>query len=191
MDEELKEKSYEQPVAKEQGAEEENIPGVVTTTSKEINKFLQKTKAQDFINWGRKNSLWFMAQAMGCCGVEIIVTGMSPMDTDRFGIIPRNSPRQADVMIISGYVTKKYLPALKKLYDQMPSPKWVICMGDCSISGGPFYESYSTVQNIDEIFPVDVFIPGCPPRPEALIQGFLEIQKKIEAREDKGSGYDR
>jgi NADH-quinone oxidoreductase subunit B len=190
MAEELKEKSYEQPVAKEQAEEEENIPGVVTTTSQEINKFLQKTKVQDFINWGRKNSLWFMAQAMGCCGVEIIVTGMSPMDTDRFGIIPRNSPRQADVMIISGYVTKKYLPALKKLYDQMPSPKWVICMGDCSISGGPFYESYSTVQNIDEIFPVDVFIPGCPPRPEALIQGFLEVQKKIEAREDKGSGYE-
>ncbi len=169
----------------------EEIPGVVTTTSQEITSFLKKTKIQDVINWGRKNSLWFMAQAMGCCGVEIIVAGMAPMDTDRFGIIPRNSPRQADVMIISGYVTKKYLPALQKLWDQMPSPKWVICMGDCSISGGPFYESYSTAQNIDKIFPVDVYIPGCPPKPEALIQGFVELQKKITAKEDKGTEYDR
>ena len=92
-------------------------------------------------------------------------------------------------MIISGYVTKKYLPALQRLWDQMPAPKWVIAMGDCSISGGPFYESYSTVQNIDEIFPIDVFIPGCPPRPEALIQGFVELQEKITAKKDRGTEY--
>lgn len=187
--------SDEQQVAEEkmnmENVTAEEIPGVVTVASQEITSFLKKTKIQDVINWGRKNSLWFMAQAMGCCGVEIIVTGMSPMDTDRFGIIPRNSPRHADVMIISGYVTKKYLPALKKLWDEMPSPKWIICMGDCSISGGPFYESYSTEQNIDKIFPVDVFIPGCPPRPEALIQGFIELQKKIAAKEDKGTEYER
>jgi NADH-quinone oxidoreductase subunit B len=171
------------------GAEE--IPGVITTTSQEITSFLKKTKIQDFINWGRKNSFWFLSQAMGCCGVEIIVAGLSPTDSERFGFLARYSPRQCDVMIISGYVTKKYLPALKNVWDQMPATKWVICMGDCSISGGPFYESYSTVQNVDEIFPVDVFIPGCPPRPEALIQGFIELQKKIEAKKDLGTEYDR
>ncbi|AKB79305.1 hypothetical protein MSHOH_2822 [Methanosarcina horonobensis HB-1 = JCM 15518] len=168
---------------------EEEIPGVITTTTSAIHNFLKKTKAQDLINWGRKNSLWFMTQPMGCCGVEMIATGCAHYDTDRFGIIPRNSPRHADVMIISGYVTKKYLPALKRLWDQMPAPKWVIAMGDCSISGGPFYESYSTVQNIDEIFPIDVYIPGCPPRPEALIQGFVELQEKIKAKKDRGTEY--
>jgi NADH-quinone oxidoreductase subunit B len=86
-------------------------------------------------------------------------------------------------------VTKKYLPSLKRLWDQMPAPKWVIAMGDCSISGGPFYESYSTVQNIDEIFPIDVYIPGCPPRPEALIQGFVELMEKIKAKKDRGTEY--
>nr|WP_157197356.1 F(420)H(2) dehydrogenase subunit B [Methanohalobium evestigatum] len=165
------------------------IPGVITTNSNAISEFLKKTKVQDIINWGRKNSLWFMTQPMGCCGVEMIATGCAHYDTDRFGIIPRNSPRQADVMIISGYVTKKYFPALKKVYEQMPSPKWVIAMGDCAISGGPFYESYSTVQNIDEIFPIDVYIPGCPPRPEALIQGFVELQKKITAKKDNAAMY--
>ncbi|MCS3923202.1 F(420)H(2) dehydrogenase subunit B [Methanosalsum natronophilum] len=167
----------------------ESIPGVMTTTSNAISDFLKKTPAQDFINWGRKNSLWFMTQPMGCCGVEMIATGCAHYDTDRFGIIPRNSPRQADVMVISGYVTKKYLPALKKLWDQMASPKWILAMGDCSISGGPFYQSYSTVQNIEEIFPIDVYIPGCPPRPEALLEGFIQLQKKIEAKKDKGSEY--
>lgn len=169
--------------------EEEKIPGVLTTTSSAISNFLKKTKVQDLINWGRKNSLWFMVQPMGCCGVEMIATGCAHYDTDRFGIIPRNSPRQADVMIISGYVTRKYLPALKRLWEQMPSPKWIIAMGDCAISGGPFYESYSTVQNIDEIFPIDVFIPGCPPRPEALLQGFVELQEKIKAKKDLGTEY--
>ena len=119
----------------------------------------------------------------------MISTGCSHYDTNRFGIIPRDSPRQADVIVISGYVTKKYLPALKRVWDQMTSLKLIICMGDCSISGGPFYESYSTVQNIDEIFPVDVFIPGCPPRPEALKQGFIELQKKIMAKKDLGTDY--
>ena len=168
---------------------EEEIPGIITTTSSAISNFLKKTKAQDLINWGRKNSLWFMVQPMGCCGVEMISMGCAHYDTDRFGIIPRNSPRQADVMLISGYVTKKYLPALKRLWEQMPSPKWVIAIGDCSISGGPFYESYSTVQNIDKIFPIDVFVPGCPPRPEAMLQGFVELQEKIKAKKDIGTEY--
>ncbi|WP_205804356.1 F(420)H(2) dehydrogenase subunit B [Methanolobus halotolerans] len=167
----------------------DDIPGVTLTDRNAISDFIKKTKAQDVLNWGRKSSLWFMVNAMGCCGVELLSTGMAHYDTDRFGIIPRNSPRHADVLIISGYVTKKYLPALKRVWDQMPSPKWVIAFGDCAISGGPFYESYSTRQNIDEIFPVDVYVPGCPPRPEALIQGFFELQKKIEAKKDRGTEY--
>ncbi len=167
----------------------DDIPGVTLTDTNAISDFLKKTKIQDVLNWGRKNSLWFMVNAMGCCGVELLATGMAHYDTDRFGIIPRNSPRHADVLIISGYVTKKYLPALKRVWDQMPSPKWVICFGDCAISGGPFYESYSTYQNVDDIFPVDVFVPGCPPRCEALIQGFVELQKKIDAKKDKGTDY--
>ncbi len=168
---------------------EEIPPGVTLLESNAISDFLKKTPIQDVINWGRKGSLWFMTQPMGCCGVEMVACGCAHYDTDRFGIIPRNSPRHADVMIISGYVTKKYLPALQRLWDQMLSPKWVMCMGDCSISGGPFYESYSTVQNVDELFPIDVFIPGCPPRPEALLQGFLELQKKIMAKKDRGTEY--
>ena len=167
----------------------DDVPGTILTDTNAISEFLKKTKVQDVLNWGRKNSLWFTVNAMGCCGVELLATGMAHYDTDRFGIIPRNSPRHADVLIISGYVTKKYLPALKRVWDQMPSPKWCICFGDCAISGGPFYESYSTHQNIDEVFPVDVFIPGCPPRPEALIQGFVELQKKIDTKKDKGTEY--
>jgi NADH-quinone oxidoreductase subunit B len=167
----------------------EDIPGVLATTSGAINEFLKKTKAQDVINWGRKNSLWFVVNAMGCCGVEQLSTSMAHYDLDRFGVFQRNSPRHADVLIISGYVTKKYLVALQRVWDQMPAPKWVIAFGDCSISGGPFYESYNTQQNIDEIFPVDVYVPGCPPRPEALIQAFVELQKKIAAKKDKGTEY--
>lgn len=167
----------------------EDIPGVLATTSGAINEFLKKTKFQDVINWGRKNSLWPLVNAMGCCGVELLATGMPHYDMERFGFLPRNSPRHTDVLIISGYVSKKYLPALQRVWDQMPAPKWVICFGDCSISGGPFYESYSMQQNIDEIFPVEVYVPGCPPRCEALIQGLVELQKKIETKQDKGTDY--
>lgn len=167
----------------------DDIPGTALIDSNAISDFLKKTKLQDIINWGRKNSLWFTVNAMGCCGVEEIAVGMAHFDTDRFGIIPRNSPRHADVLIISGYVTKKYLPALQRIWEQMPAPKWVMAIGDYAISGGPFYESYSTVQNVDQIFPVDVYVPGCPPRPEAFIQGFVELQKKIIAKKDKGTEY--
>ncbi|WP_094226530.1 F(420)H(2) dehydrogenase subunit B [Methanolobus psychrotolerans] len=166
-----------------------DVPGIALTESNSIANFIKKTKVQGVINWGRKNSLWFAVNAMGCCGVELIAVGMAHFDTDRFGILPRNSPRHADVLLISGYVTKKYLPALRRIWDQMPAPKWVIAIGDCAISGGPFYESYSTHQNMDEIFPVDVYVPGCPPRPEAIIQGFVELQKKIESKKDKAIDY--
>ncbi|WP_342304332.1 NADH-quinone oxidoreductase subunit B [Methanolobus sp. ZRKC5] len=166
-----------------------DIPGVALTESNVIAEFIKKTKIQDVLNWSHKNSLWFVSNAMGCCGVEEIAGNMAHYGMDRFGIIPRNSPKHADVLLITGYVTKKYLSALKRIWDQMPSPKWVICYDDCSISGGPFYESYSTVQNVDEIFPVDVYVPSCPPRPEAFVQAFVELQKKIEAKKDKGTEY--
>lgn len=165
---------------------EESIPpNVAFTTTSAIHDFIKNSPLQKLVNWGRKNSLWFMTQPMGCCGIEQICTGVAHYDTDRFGIIPRCSPRQADVMLISGYVTKKYLPALKRLWDQMMEPRWVLMMGECAITGGPWWESYSTVINVDKIFPVDIYIPGCPPRPEALIQGFIELQKKITAQEDR------
>lgn len=160
-------------------------PGFTTTTSA-IHDFIKKSPIQDLVNWGRKNSLWFMTQPMGCCGIEIICTAGGPhYDADRFGIIPRSSPRQADVLLISGWISTKYLPALKLLYEQMLEPKWVVAMGECSMSGGPFWEAYSTVINIEKIFPVDVFIPGCPPRPEQLLKGFLELQKKITEKQDR------
>jgi len=140
-------------------------PGVVLTT------------VQKLLNWSRKNSLWKLMMPMGCCGIEWIVTSLSHYDTDRFGILPRDTPRQSDVLIISGYVSKKYLPRIKKLYDQMPEPKWVLAIGECAYSGGPFYQSYNIVQDVNEHIPIDVMVPGCPPRPEAFLDGFIKLQK--------------
>ncbi len=160
-------------------------PNVSVTSASAIQEFIKNSPLQKIVNWGRKNSLWFMTHPMGCCGIEQICVGVAHYDTDRFGIIPRCSPRQADVMMISGYVSKKYLPALQRVWDQMLEPKWILMMGECAISGGPWWESYSTVTHLDEIFPVDIYIPGCPPRPEALLQGFIELQKKIVAEQDR------
>ena len=143
------------------------------------------------MNYSRAKSLWVINYFNSCGFMELLPWVSSGYDMERFGILPTASARHADVLIVSGYITTKGAKRVKLIYDQMPSPKWVICMGDCSISGGPFYESYSTAQNIDEIFPIDVYIPGCPPRPEALIQGFVELQKKIAAKEDRGTEYKR
>ena len=137
------------------------------------------TKVQDFINWGRKHSLWPMPMGLACCAIEMMATVGPRYDVARFGAEAlRFSPRQADLMIVSGTVTKKMSVALKRIYDQMPDPKWVIAMGACASSGG-MYRSYSVVQGVDEIIPVDVYLSGCPPRPESLIEGILEIQRKI------------
>jgi len=136
----------------------------------------------DLINWGRKNSLWPLTFATSCCGIEMMAFGASRHDMSRFGWeVYRASPRQADVIIVAGTIVHKMAPVLKRLYDQMPDPKYVVAMGACAISGGPFFaNSYSVVRGVEHVIPVDVYIPGCPPRPEALMYGMMQLQRKIE-----------
>lgn len=142
------------------------------------------TSFEDLYNWGRKNSLWPLQFGLACCAIEMIATAAARFDLARFGAeVFRPSPRQADLMIIAGTVTKKMAPMVVRLYNQMPEPKYAIAMGACAISGGPFKEGYNVLKGIDRYIPVDVSIPGCPPRPEALLEGLIKLQKKIEAQQ--------
>lgn len=141
------------------------------------------TTLEELYNWGRKNSVWPLGFGLACCAIEMIATSMSRWDLARFGAeVFRPSPRQADLMIVAGTVTKKMAPQVVRLYNQMPEPKYVIAMGACAISGGPFKQGYNVLKGIDRYLPVDVHIPGCPPRPEALLHAFILLQRKIDSQ---------
>ncbi len=138
------------------------------------------TSVEQAVNWARSNAIWPMLFGLACCAIEMMSTQASNYDVSRFGMeLMRASPRQSDLMIVAGRVSRKMAPVLRNLYDQMPDPKWVIAMGDCASCGGVF-NNYAVVQGVDEIVPVDVYVAGCPPRPEALIDGILKLQDKIK-----------
>ncbi len=145
----------------------DRVPGVITTTTDQL------------FAMARKSSLWTLSFGLACCAIEMISTFMAHHDFDRFGVVTWPSPRQSDVMIVAGTVVRKMAEPIRLLYEQMPEPKWVIAMGSCATNGGPYYRSYSVVMGVDHIVPVDVYVPGCPPRPEALLYGFLKLQEKI------------
>ncbi|WP_339044897.1 NADH-quinone oxidoreductase subunit B family protein [Candidatus Zinderia endosymbiont of Aphrophora alni] len=138
------------------------------------------TTLNKLINWAQSGSMWPMTFGLACCAIEMMHAGASRYDLDRFGVMFRASPRQSDVMIIAGTLCNKMAPALRKVYDQMPEPRWVISMGSCANGGGYYHYSYSVVRGCDKIVPVDIYVPGCPPTPEALINGIIQLKNKIK-----------
>lgn len=139
------------------------------------------TTTDAVFRWAQSSSLWFMTFGLACCAIEMMAANASRYDFDRFGTIPRNTPRQSDLMIVAGTVTYKMAPLLRRLWEQMAEPRYVIAMGGCATGGGPFYyDTYSVVKGVDQVVPVDIYVPGCPPRPEALIDGILKLKQKIK-----------
>ncbi|EWM30291.1 nadh ubiquinone [Nannochloropsis gaditana] len=138
------------------------------------------SKVDDLVNWARKGSLWPMTFGLACCAVEMMHSAAARYDMERFGMVFRASPRQSDVMIVAGTLTNKMAPALRKVYDQMPEPRWVVSMGSCANGGGYYHYSYAVVRGCDRIVPVDIYVPGCPPTAEALLYGMLQLQKKVK-----------
>ncbi|GBE18233.1 NAD(P)H-quinone oxidoreductase subunit K 1 precursor [archaeon BMS3Abin16] len=161
-------------------AKKDDLLEVAQNTEKR-KSFLAKVKRPvDYLfNWGIKSSLWMYAFGLACCSIEMMAFGAARWDSDRYGIIARGTPRQSDLMIVGGAVTYMMAPRMKRLYDQMAQPRYVIAMGECAINGGPFWDSYSVVKGADKVIPVDVYIPGCPANPEALFDGIIKLQDKI------------
>ena len=143
-------------------------------------EFLVTTKVDEMLNWTRKSSLWYMLFGLACCAIEMMQTGGPRSDLDRFGAVPRATPRVSDLIIVSGTLTLKMALRTKVLYDQMPDPKYVVSMGSCANCGGLFQLAYSVCDGVDKVIPVDVYVPGCPPRPEALTEGLVKLQEKIQ-----------
>ncbi len=164
-----------------------DLEGITLQEQKELERNVLTTTVEQVKAWARSNSVWPLTFGLACCAIEMMGAAAPHYDLDRFGTILRASPRHADLIIVAGTVTKKMAPHLRRLYDQMPEPKWVISMGSCATAGGPYVKSYSVVKGVDQIVPVDVYIPGCPPNPAALIYGINKLREKIryEARTGK------
>lgn len=144
------------------------------------------TSVDQVAGWARSRSMWQLAFGTACCALEMMATNASLIDLDRFGVMPRMSPRQADLIIFSGTITFKLVPVIERIWSQMADPKWAIAMGNCATSGGIFYhDAYSVLKGVDQIIPIDVYISGCPPRPESLVDGLLELQRKIAAGDER------